>query len=182
MKNLMFIILAFSGLCISKSYAQAPDMSKPVKEKMAVFTNWVGQWKGEGVMYRGPQASKSTVDERIETRLDGTVLLVSGLGKNIDPATNTEKVVHEAMGVLTYDAFTQQYKFKSWLRTGMSTDAWFNVVGDNKYEWGFDFPQGKIKYSITLDPAKKTWYEIGEYSADGKTWIKTFEMNLIKVD
>lgn len=182
MKNVIFIILAFSGLCIGKIYAQAPDMSKPVKEKMAALSGWVGHWKGEGTMYRGPQGSKSSVDEQIEWKLDGTVLLVNGVGKANDVTSNAEKVVHEALGVLTYDAYAQQYKFRSWIRTGLTTDAWFNITGDNKYQWGFDVPNGKIKYSITIDPAKKTWNEVGEYSSDGTAWMKFFEMNLTKVD
>lgn len=29
---------------------------------------------------------------------------------------------------------------------------------------------------------QKTWKEIGEFSADGTTWTKFFEMNLKKID
>jgi hypothetical protein len=180
MKNVMITLVALAGLMISKSQAQAPDMSKPVKEKMAVLSNWAGRWKGEGVVYRGPQGSKSSVDEQIEWKLDGTVLLINGVGKTSEGAS--EKIVHEALGVLTYDVYKNEYKFRSWLRTGITTEAWFKVTGDNKYEWGFDVPNGKIKYSITLDPAKKTWNEVGEFSQEGIDWMKFFEMNLTKVE
>lgn len=180
MKNVMFTFIAIAGLAIGKSYAQAMDMSKPVKEKMAAFSHWTGRWKGEGVQYRGPQAAKSSVDEVIESKLDGTVLLINGIGKKSEGGT--EIVVHEALGVLTYDAFKNEYKFRSWLRSGLTTEAWFNITGDNKYQWGFDTPNGKIKYSITIDPVKKTWNEIGEFSQDGTNWMKFFEMNLTKVE
>ena len=44
-------------------------------------------------------------------------------------------------------------------------------------KWGFDTPQGKIKYTITIHSGN-LWNEIGEFSRDkGVTWMKFFEMN-----
>ena len=75
----------------------------------------------------------------------------------------------------------KSYQFKTYLKDGRSTDAWFNIVGENKYAWGFDIPSGgKSRYNITLDPTRNTWNEIGEFSRDGATWMKFFEMNLVK--
>jgi hypothetical protein len=127
------------------------------------------------------RTKKSTVDENIQFKLDDTILLVEGLGKSKD-ASGKESVSHNALGILTFDVASKQYKFKSYLANGRSTDAWFNVTGENQYQWGFDSPQGKIKYSITIDPVKKTWNEFGEFSADGTNWSKFFEMNLTKVE
>ena len=154
------------------------------KEKMKVFEGWAGRWKGEGWMQMGPgEPKKSTVDETIEPKLDGTIYLVEGIGKAINPQNNQEMVVHHALAVLSWDNSTKEYKFRSHLNDGRSTDAWLKPTGENKFQWGFDIPnRGKTRYSITLDPAKKTWNEIGEYSADGSTWSKFFEMNLTKVD
>ena len=87
------------------------------------------------------------------------------------------------MAVLSFDQGTNQYKFSSYLKDGRNTQAWLNIIEDGKYQWGFDIPNGKIKYSITLDASKKAWNEIGEISNDnGSTWVKFFEMNLRKVD
>ena len=134
-------------------------------------------------MQQGPgEPKRSTVDEHIEFKLEGSIVLVEGTGKTTDPATKTEAIVHHALGILSYDQATSQYKFKSYLNNGRSTDAWFNITGENKYQWGFDVPTGKIKYSITIDPTQKTWNEIGEFSRDGNTWMKFFEMNLKKVE
>ena len=177
------LIIMVGSILTTISNAQAPDNTVN-KEQMSKLKGWVGNWKGEGSMQMGPgEPKKSTVDEKIEMKLDGTILVVEGLGKSIDPATQQEMVVHNAFGVLSYDAASKSYKFKTYLKDGRSTDAWFNAVEENKYEWGFDAPggSGKIKYSIILDPIKKTWNEIGEYSPNGSTWMKFFEMTLVKI-
>jgi hypothetical protein len=183
MKKSIFLLAAFAGLLLSgELIAQSPETGN--KEKMKVFSAWVGRWQGEGSMQMGPgEPKKSSVDERIESKLDGMVLLIEGIGKATDPATKQESVVHHALAILSYDAAGSQYKFRSYLKDGRSTDAWLNVTGENKFQWGFDIPgRGKTRYSITLDPAKKTWNEIGEFSADGTAWSKFFEMNLKKTE
>ncbi|MCI0751480.1 MAG: DUF1579 domain-containing protein [Flammeovirgaceae bacterium] len=174
MKNLILIAVYWLGLYIS-THAQHEAL---VKEKMSVFNAWIGNWKGEGSMQRGPgPASKSSVDEKIEYKLGSNLLVVEGLGKTKDE-TGNEKTIHHAYGVLSFDPFTNAYKFRSYLIDGKSTDAWFTVTGENQYQWGFDSPQGKIRYSITL--ASNTWNEVGEFSKDGTAWMKFFEMNLTK--
>lgn len=174
-------IFACITLCVGHAIAQ-PQMGN--KEKMKIFEAWAGHWQGEGWMQMGPgDPKKSTVDEKIESRLDGMIYMVEGVGKSMNPETQQEIVVHHALAILSYDVGTNEYKFKSYLKDGRSTDAWFQPTGDNKFQWGFDIPnRGKTRYSITLDPAKKTWNEIGEFSQDGNTWHKFFEMNLAKVD
>jgi hypothetical protein len=162
--------------------AQNAPTTVPVasKTKMEIFKSWAGVWKGEGSMQMGPGVQKkSSVEERIELKLDGAIVVVEGIGKT-DAGTPEEKVVHHAFAVLSYDQVSQTYKFKSYLKDGKSADAWFEPLGENKYQWGFDAPSGKIRYTITLDPVAKTWNEIGEFSQDGTTWRPFFEMKLTK--
>jgi hypothetical protein len=171
------LVILFMFVCFTQAnvFAQAPNPAIN-KEKMKVFSAWVGQWQGEGSMQTGPgEAKKSSVDEKIEMKLDGTILVVEGLGKN------EGAVVHNAFGIISYDQMTSQYKFKTYVKEGRTADAWFNVLGENKYQWGFDVPNGgKVRYTINIDGKK--WNEIGEYSRDGNTYMKTFEMNLTKVE
>lgn len=163
--------------------AQSQQTSDTHKQKMLAMESWVGRWLGEGSMTTATgEVKKSNVDEKIEFKLDNTVLLVEGVGKSTDAATNKEVITHHALGLLSFDANTSQYKFRSYLKDGKSTDAWFNITAENQYQWGFDTPGGKIRYSIVLDPVRKTWNEIGEFSRDGNTWRKFFEMNLKKVE
>ncbi|MFZ6010900.1 MAG: hypothetical protein ACOYXT_11200 [Bacteroidota bacterium] len=183
MKNLAILFVVFAGAMAGDLLAQTP-VTMGSKEKMKVFAGWVGRWQGEGSMQMGPgEPRKSTVEEKIEAKLDGSVYLVEGLGKAINPETKQEMVVHQALAVLSYDQVTSQYKFRTFLKDGRGTDAWFTVTGENTYQWGFDIPSGgKSRYTIIIDPVKKTWNEIGEYARDGSTWSKFFEMNLKKVD
>jgi hypothetical protein len=150
---------------------------------MKVFADWAGHWKGEGSMQsRSGEFQKSSVEERIEWKLDSMVLLVEGIGKSLDESTKKEMVVHHALAVLSFDQHSGDYKFRSYLKDGRSTDAWLKVLEANKYQWGFETPGGKIRYNILMDPAKKTWHETGEFSQDGNNWREFFEMHLTKVD
>jgi len=179
MKNVALICLLLAGLISNKILAQPSEAV--AKEKMKPFIHWAGHWQGEGTIQMGPgPQKKSNVDEHLEFKLDGTVMLIEGIGKSVEG--NENKVVHHALAVLSFDQGTNQYKFNSYLKDGRSTQAWLNILEDGKYQWGFDIPNGKIKYSITLDASKKAWNEIGEISNDnGATWVKFFEMNLRKV-
>jgi hypothetical protein len=180
MKKVAIICLMLVVLIIYNISAQPSEAV--AKEKMKPFAPWAGHWQGEGFMQMGPgPQKKSSVDEHLEFKLDGTVMLLEGIGKSVEG--NENKIVHHALAVLSYDQTTNQYKLNSYLKDGRSTLAWLNIIEEGKYQWGFDTHNGKIKYSITLDMSKKAWNEIGEFSNDnGTTWMKFFEMNLKKVD
>jgi hypothetical protein len=174
MKKLIIITLA---LFVFSKGANAQNIHQ---EKMKVFKAWEGFWQGEGLARMSPgEPGKSTVDERITFKLDGAVVLVEGIGKVKSPTTNSDSVVHQALGILSYDAQNSQYRFKTYLADGKSQDAWFSVLSATRYQWGFDTPRGKIRYTIILDTTS-SWNETGEFSADGKTWTTFFEMNLTK--
>ncbi len=181
MKNVLLIAFMFAGVATGKLLAQGQQALN--KEKMKVFDGWVGHWQGNGSMQMGPgEAKKSSVDEHIESRLDGMIIVVEGVGTEKDASTNKETTVNHAFAVLSYDQQSGDYKFRSYLSDGRSTDAWLKVLAENKFQWGFDSPRGKIRYNITIDPVKKTWNETGEFSQEGTNWNKFFEMNLAKVE
>ena len=174
------VIAALLILSISKNLLAQEE--KIYQDKMKPFTAWFGQWQGSGWMQMGPgEPKKFSVDETVQSKLDATIILIEGIGKGKDAQTNTEIVVHHALAILSYDPASDKYKFKSHIKNDRITEAWFTVSGDNKFQWGFDTPQGKIRYSITIDPAATTWLEAGEFSNDGNTWRKFFEMNLKKI-
>ena len=152
------------------------------KEKMKIFTALTGRWKGEAFIQTGPgPVQKATMDEDVQYKLDGMIILIEGIGVGLDPHTNKNKIMHHAMAILSYDQRTNEYKFNTFLKDGRRAECWFTAMEINQYQWGFDIPQGKIKYTIKIDPGKSTWYEIGEISMDsGSTWMKFFEMNLTK--
>jgi hypothetical protein len=180
MQHLSFLLLLlFNTVLMENTHAQSRH-----KEKMKSFTSWIGRWQGNGEIRMGPgEPKRSVVDERIESKLDGTLLLIEGIGKSTDPITKQENIAHHALAILSYDQTSEQYKFNSYLQDGRSTQAWFNVLEENKYQWGFEAGGNNIRYSITLDPIQHTWNEVGEFSRDkGTTWLKFFEMNLKKTE
>ncbi|MBL7857105.1 MAG: hypothetical protein JNM57_05395 [Cyclobacteriaceae bacterium] len=180
MKKLILTLLALTTMHVGCSLAQSDTNHK---QKLKIFESWIGHWQGEGFMKQGPgEGKRSIIDERLEYKLDGGIILIEGIGKTIDPNSKEEIIVHHAIGILSFNPFGGEYAFKSYLQDSRSTDAWFKATSEHTFEWGFDIPQGgKTKYSIVLNPNEKTWNEIGEYSRDGNTWMKFFEMNLKKI-
>lgn len=177
MKSYMLVAL-FLFIYISNVIAQMPDFSKEVKAAMLQVSVMEGKWEGKGwrVNPNGEKAY-SNVEENLQWKLDSTIILIEGIGK-----TDDGNVVHNALAVLSFDPFKKKYAMKSFLSNGMSTDAYFEIVEENKiFKWGFDVPRGgKIQYTITNDGTN--WKEEGEYSADGENWNKIFEMILVKVE
>lgn len=181
MKQLLSILLL--GISAGRLHAQAPpDFSARCKEEMKKLSYLTGDWKGEAAYQsqKGSQTVNQT--EHIEWKLQGLVLSIEGTGKQKNPATAKDEIVFQAFAIVNFDPFDQQFKFKSVVKEGYSSNAYFTVLQENSFEWGFDMPNGsgKSRYTILLDSNKKTWYEKGEYSRDGNTWMKFIELDLVK--
>lgn len=160
--------------------AQGPSTSSAAEMKKLEFL--LGEWKGEGWIEMGPggrQIFKQT--ETVQSKLNGTVAIVEGLGKSKLPDSDKEIIVHQALAVISFDSAAKKILFRAFRGDGNYIDA--NVTtGDKSLIWGFRDPQRKveIKYTIQLNSAGQ-WFEVGEFSMDGKTWRKFFEMTLQKV-
>lgn len=169
------------GLFMAPAWAQSPDFSAECKAQMQKLAYFVGNWKGEAIHSRGPGKTETiSQQEKIEWRLNEVVLLIEGTGRKM----GSSDIVFNAFAVVNYDPNEKKFKFKSHVKEGFTTNAYFDVVAENKFEWGFDIPNGsgKTRYVITLDPAKETWYETGEFSKDGTKWSRFIELNLVKLD
>lgn len=173
--SLMFMLAQYSGI-LAQSHNGAEGSNVPAN--MAMLSHWQGQWKGEATMNRNGQQQEFKVEETVTMKLNGTILTAEGIGKE----THSEKTVHHAFGVLHHDATTNQYKFQTYLADGKTATAWFIVTDSSHYQWGFDVPSGKIRYTITIDGQAGTWDETGEYSGDGHKWFPFLKMHLKKVE
>lgn len=144
--------------------------------------NWlVGEWRGKGWYQTGPNNREEFVNhEVVQSKLDGLVIVIEGLGKTTDKQTGKEKIAHNALGFLSYDANEKVYRWKTFTKDGYSNDTTAQI-GEKSFIWGFKSQWGEMRYTITLND-KGNWLEIGELSPDaGKTWLKNFEMELEKV-
>ncbi len=168
-----FLLLA---LALPITAQTAPPQGAAAAEAMSRFAFLEGHWKGEGSMFMGP-GRKVTFQqtEIVAFRAGGTALAVEGTG------VDQGRPVHQAFGVLWYDAASQGYKMRSWLSNGLSRD--FSVVLKSEgsgYTWGWEDPRaGKIRYAMNLTADGK-WVETGERSTDGATWTPFLEMKLTK--
>lgn len=133
----------------------------------------VGEWRGLGSMQTPAGRSTASVLEMVESRLEGRVLVIEGIGRDTAAGAGGH-VVHHAFAVLSYDPDAGRYAMRAF-RDGRFVDA-ETRLGDGVFTWGFPVPGGRVRYHIRQDSGD--WLETGEYSPDGTNWRQFFEMRL----
>ena len=162
----------FSAALVAQAPAP-PDVAKH-KAESGKLAWMVGTWEGEGWSQRGQEKSEFTQTEKIELKLDGQTLLLEGEGRaKADPS----KVVFRALGVVFFDPYGGGTKLTSWTDQGYWAVSPFTVKA-NGYSWEIALPNNTTRYTAKVSGGR--WNEIGEWSGDGKTFTKFFEMNLTK--
>jgi hypothetical protein len=173
--RIVFFLLAVST---SSVFAQSPDSLQ--REAMKKLDWWVGEWKGEAWSSMGPGRGDTTLMvESVKKDLEGTILLIEGVGHRKLAQSEEGEIVHHALAILSFDARKGTYRWQAW-RTpgGIYTDT-EPTVADRQLQWGMETPRGQMRYSLRLSD-KEEWEETGEFSADGKTWHPFFGMSLTR--
>lgn len=166
------LLVTFTAVSAAQDFGA--DAQRAEMKKLDMM---VGRWEGTGWMQRGPTRETFRGSENIQRKLDGLALLVEG--KFFDSAKGApERVVHETLAVLNFDPKEKGYKFRTYLATGSSGNHDATLI-DGGWQWGFQMAAGHVRFTIKF--TADTWHEIGEFSTDGKTWMKNFEMTLKKV-
>lgn len=170
MKKTILIIVMALFLFSFESYSQEAETDKEAQEAITKLEFIVGNWAGTGwTMGRHKQKHTFSQTERISFKLDSTAILIEGLGKH------NEKIIHNAMAVVTYNKIDKNYNFQSYLSTG--TGGNFSAeLKDRKFYW---YPNENMRYIIYLND-KGQWYEIGEIKRENE-WFQFFEMTLDKL-
>ncbi len=142
---------------------------------------WVGKWEGKAWNSTEPgKQDTTTMVETIRKNLDGTIILVEGVGRRLMPKQEKGAIVHHAFAVLSYDEKKLSFRWQAWrIPGGIYTEA-APAVTDSSFSWSMESPRGKMRYSIKLNE-KKQWEETGEFSSDGQNWHPFFGMLLNKV-
>jgi hypothetical protein len=154
-----------------------PAAAAAAMEKLAFL---IGRWEGEGATRFGPgEPTRSQVVEVAQSKIGGHAVLLEGLGTVAGPDGGAPRVVHQALGVLSYDLYAREYRMRAITAERGTVDADIEV-GDRRLVWSFATPQGRVRFTMTLDEQGR-WYEIGEYSRDGASWRSFFEMTLRRV-
>jgi len=172
MKIFLVIILVLFLAALSASAQNEPSTGL-LRAEMSKLDKMVGQWKGSGWIQQGAKRETFSGTETVQKKIDGLALLVEGKFSDANG-----KIIHETLAVLSFDTKAKNYDFRTYLANGVSGEHEFKLLSDG-YEWGFQFPAGSVRYLIKTN--NDVWFETGEFSKDGKTWIKIFEMKLDKV-
>lgn len=175
-RTLLFLvmIILLAAVSASAQSGEAPAQ-KAAPQGMKVLSWLVGHWRGTGWIQMGPRRTTFTVDETAESRLDGQVLLLEGVGHDTNDPT---RVVHQAFAVVSYNGDTGRYQMRAF-RAGHSIDP-NATVEDGAFVWSFSPPGmgADIRYTLRKNGMGQ-WHEVGETSRDGgTTWSKFFEMTL----
>jgi hypothetical protein len=155
--------------------AQTPTGIQPA-DAMKRLDFLVGTWEGTGWIQMGRERATFRQRETVRTAAGGTVVIIDGLGRSLDPA-QADRIVHQAFAVVSYDAASQQYRWRAFRADGIEIDATPEVATD-KLVWGFTPPKGPaVRFTLTRNAAGE-WFEIGEVSMKPGEWMKFFEMTL----
>ncbi|MFH1680383.1 MAG: hypothetical protein ABIH26_07035 [Candidatus Eisenbacteria bacterium] len=174
--TLLFLVFVF----ILPSAAQSPE--SPQVEAMKRLDWCVGTWKGEARTQMSPREVLSIgMTETIEKRLDGTILVVEGVGRKILSSGEEGDIVHQTFGVLSHDAEAGRYVWRTWSMPGGLYNEQEPAVSDSGFSWSMEVSRGRVRHTVTLDE-NGDWNEAGEFSRDGEEWKGFFEMVLRRAD
>lgn len=172
MKILASLFLALT--LIAPLTAQRPESPVPAQAaQMSKLDFMLGTWKGSGWIRMGP-THRSTFNqtEVVTKKLEGTLITIEGDGRD---SADDSRHVHDAFALISYS--DSSFHFLA-IANGNRLEV-VPTVSDHIFQWGFDAPYGKVRY--TLDFTSGKWHETGELSrGDGKTWNQNFEMTLTK--
>lgn len=167
-------VLLGVGLCVGDDLAaQAPEPAA-AQAAIARLDFMVGRWRGEAWQLRGTERVQTQMVEIVERKLGGAVLLVEGRG-TIAVAGGEERVVHHALGIISFDARTNTYTLRSYLATGQAGDFVLTLI-DGGVSWTRQVPGGTIRNTARFTDSE--WHEIGEFSRDGAMWTQVMELRL----
>jgi len=142
-------------------------------ECIALLAPLIGEWRGEGRTVI-PDGSRQRFDSRetVTSRLSGNALLVEG---KHSLAGNPAQLVHDAIGMITWDARAKSCRFRTALASGMGGD--FPIeVGPGRFAWRIDAPGGRIDYVAEF--TQDSWVERGRRTGPDGRAVNFFEMTL----
>lgn len=172
------ITLLFLLLCPITLLAQAPSPTVQLNE-MKKLDYMVGQWKGAGWIDQQGGRQTFAGTEMVQSKLGGLALLVEGKFKGQLAGKGEDVTVHETLAVLSFDEKAKVYRFRTYLANGASGDQEVKLI-EGGWQWGFQTPGGNVRFTIKVNKGDE-WFETGEFSQDGTTWRKFFEMTLQRV-
>lgn len=160
-------------------YAQVPGPDGSVnRDAMQQLSFMVGEWRGEAWMQQGQQRVRTQVTEKVQPKVGGTVLVVEGRGVVPGEGGTPDRIVHDAVGVVSYEAPRDEFVLRSYLATGQWGDFTLHLI-EGGLQWSRETAAGTIRNTAYIDGSE--WHEIGEFSRDGSSWTQIMEMRLRRI-
>jgi hypothetical protein len=166
-----FLLSAAICLAVVSISAQENQSDRESQPAMKQLEFMVGEWKGTGWMM-GRDGNRHHFDqtEKVEYKLDNTVILVEGLGK-------TDGVVtHNALAIISYNKAVQNYSFHSYLSSGLE-NTFTGEMKEGAFTW---YMNENMRYVLRINEDGQ-WDEKGEMNRGGQ-WFQFMEMKLDRVD
>jgi hypothetical protein len=142
----------------------------------------IGKWKGEGWRLM-PDGEKTYLvqTEVVESKQNGDVLIIEGVGIDKESLRTKPRVVHNAFAIVYFNMEIRKVQIMAFNR-GRRIVTEPDIINDRSFQWGFILPEvGQFRYLIELTDFGE-WHEIGEFSPDGQQWIQNLEITLTRVN
>jgi hypothetical protein len=167
--------LVASAFLAASALAQRSDLEGEARDAMSKLAFLAGEWEGEATMDMGPGARHKVAQvETVESKLDGLLLVVEGVGHKVEDG----KLVHHALGVISYDARAKHYRVAAYRQDGEMVNATGTFLPDGAFQWSFEITgQRRVRYTIRQSTDGE-WLETGEMSPDGTKWLPFLDMKL----
>lgn len=164
------MLISMPMLLCQYSWAQQ-ILTEP--EAISEMSFLIGTWTGQGWMEFKGQRYPFKIVETVLPKLNGSVLQIDGLSDN-----------HQASTTFWYDRKTGLFQWQSHTFTKAGTDSLNAVPTVKSKSLIWQTPRNEnsglvSRFTITLNENGQ-WFEIGEQTKDGITWIKFLEQTLSK--
>ena len=171
MLKTVFAACALLAAIAMPALAVEPGVNAAAMAKLDAMKGvWKGEAKGTGP---GGVPFSVTQTERIGPLLGGDVLVVEGTGYLADG-----KVGFNAFGVISWNAQTQAYEFRTY--HGGRSGTFKMTPTDTGAIWEIPAgPKANIINTITIKDG--TWHEVQQYVAEGQPPRTVVEMTLKRV-
>lgn len=176
MKTCMALVIATAVAAASGGAAAQSDAAAQQRAAMDKIAWMAGQWEGSSSTFTREGEMRAVSSESVQLGAGGTALLVRGRHWRQQADGTRGAVVHDAAGLIRWDAASGSYKFTTQLADGRG-GVYDGVVDGGTFTWRLPLPQGYVRYDIARND-KGQWSEQGFFCAQGAECRPIFRMTL----
>ncbi len=177
MKKFLFLIAVL--VCTNNNtFGQQGSSPDSLVVRAMQKLSWLkGNWTGDGWVNTKSEQILFSQSQSVLSKVKGAVIMIEAtvLNKTVANVTN------ESLAVISYDMYSHKYLMRSFKSDGRYVDANVEVKPDGTFIWSFQVAELSPEMRYTIKLVNNKWYETGEFSINGTTWTKFYEMTLSKM-